>query len=73
MNHNIQCLWDQHSELAQKIKRERAKSDPDAGQLLSLQQRKQKIDSEIKLVEGLVRTLARPVHPDGANTSVHRP
>ena len=66
MNHNIQCLWDQHSKLTRKIKRERAKSEPDANQLLWLQQRKKQIDSEIELVEGLVRTLARPAHPAGS-------
>ena len=67
LNQNIQCLWDQHSKLTRKIKRERAKSEPDANQLLWLQQRKKQIDSEIELVEGLVRTLARPTHPTGSD------
>ena len=67
MNHNIRCLWDRHSKLMQKIKRERAKSEPDANQLIWLQQRKKQIDDEIELVEGLVRTLARPASPTGSS------
>ena len=66
LNQNIRCLWDQHSKLARKIKRERAKTEPDANQLQWLQQRKRQIDSEIELVEGLVRTLARPTLSTGS-------
>ena len=63
MNNHIHSLWNQHSTLMQKIERERAKSVPNANQMRSLQRRKQMIDEEIELVEGLVRTLARPFPP----------
>lgn len=69
MNSNIHCLWDQHSKLTQKIKRERAKTEPDADQLLWLQRRKKQIDDEIELVEGLVRTLARSSRPSGSGSA----